>query len=80
MELVASGTQAENINPQVEVSLDGQKVGIIQLVHSGWRPYPMNIKLKKGAQELRLAFVNDLYVAGAADRNVQLDKGVFCRN
>jgi len=78
MELVASGTQAENIYPQVEVHLDGRKVGTIQLVHSGWRPYPMDIKLTEGAHELRLTFVNDLYIPGIADRNVQLDKVVFC--
>jgi hypothetical protein len=80
MELVASGTQAENIYPQVEVHLDGQRVGAIQLVHSGWQPYAMNIELKEGNHELRLTFVNDLYIPGIADRNVQLDKVIFYRN
>jgi hypothetical protein len=77
MELVSSGTQAENIYPQVEVHLDGRKVGTIQLVHSGWRPYPMDIKLTQGTHELRLTFINDLYIPGVADRNVQLDKVIF---
>jgi len=79
MELVASGTQAENVYPQVEVHLDGQKVGTIQLVHSGWHPYSVSLKLKEGNHDLRLTFINDLYIPGVADRNVQLDKVVFFR-
>jgi len=80
MEVAASGTQAENEYPQVEVRLEGVKTGTIQLTHSGWRPYPMDIELTAGSHELRLTFVNDLYVPGVADRNVQLDKVVFYTN
>jgi hypothetical protein len=38
----------------------------------------MDIKLTEGTHELRLTFINDLYIPGVADRNVQLDKVVFC--
>jgi hypothetical protein len=77
MELVAAGSQAEDVYPLVDVLLDGRKVGSIQLTQGGWRAYTLELVLTQGTHELGLAFVNDRYIPGVADRNVQMDKVVF---
>ncbi len=77
MELIAAGSQVEGVYPLVDVHLDGRKVGSIQLSQDGLRAYPLELNLTQGAHELGLVFVNDRYIPGVADRNVQMDKVVF---
>jgi hypothetical protein len=79
LELVASGTQVEDVYPLVDVQVDGRKVGSLQLTQAGWRAYPLVLELTRGSHELALAFVNDRMIPGVADRNVQMDKVVFYR-
>jgi hypothetical protein len=76
MEVMASGTPAQGVYPHVEVGLDGQKIGEVQLTGGGWRAYPLSVELPAGEHELRLTFTNDLNVGGE-DRNLMLDKVVF---
>lgn len=77
MELVASGSQANDIYPLIEARVDGRRVGQFQLTVGGWRSYPIDLELAAGSHRLQLEFMNDLYVPGVGDRNVLLDKAVF---
>ena len=80
MELVASGSEVHGIYPLVEARIDGKKVGQFQLLVGGWRTCPLEVELNEGSHELTLDFLNDLYVRGAGDRNVSLDKVIFHQN
>ena len=80
MELVASGTESEEVYPHLNVKLDGKKVGDIQLTSGAWRPYPLAVELPQGTHELVLEFDNDHHVPGVSDRNVFLDKVRFYRD
>jgi len=77
VELVASGTQVEDVYPLVEVGVDGRKAGAIQLLQAGWSAYRLELELARGQHELALSFVNDACIPGVADRNLQMDKVVF---
>ncbi len=72
-ELVASGDDSEGICPLVEIRLDGQAVGEVQLTTEAWRSYLLELDLPKGKHELSLWFMNDHY-APSGDRNLRLDK------
>ena len=76
VELVASGTSAQEVYPLVEVALDGQIVGKIQLTAGSWRSYFLDLDLAEGLHEFRLSFVNDANINGE-DRNLLLDKVTF---
>ena len=76
VEIVASGTPAQGVYPLVEVALDGQRVGQIQLTAGHWRSYYLDLDLAEGSHEFRLAFVNDANIDGQ-DRNLLLDKATF---
>jgi hypothetical protein len=76
MELFASGDASDGICPLVEIYLDEEKLGEIQLTTEGWRAYPLTIILEAGEHELSLKFVND-HSSPTGDRNLRLDKIVF---
>ena len=77
--LVARGSPAEGVYPIVAISLGGKELGRVELTSSAWRTYPLPADLPHGRGDLRLTFTNDLNVAGE-DRNLYLDKLVFCRD
>ena len=79
VEVVACGSQAAGVFPIVEIRIDGKPVGQVQLASTAWRPYPLQLELTQGTHELALAFTND-YNRDGEDRNVMLDKAVFCRD
>ena len=76
MELLASGDASEGVCPLVEVHVDGDKLGEIQLTTEGWRAYPLVVELEEGEHEFSLQFVND-HASPRGDRNLRLDKAVF---
>jgi hypothetical protein len=76
LELVAAGTPAQGVYPLVEITLDGQRLGQVQLTAGSWRSYFLDLDLPAGEHEFRLSFVNDLNAAGE-DRNLMLDKVSF---
>ncbi|MCY2989895.1 MAG: hypothetical protein NTY19_18780 [Planctomycetota bacterium] len=76
VEIVASGTSAQGVYPLVEVAIDGQTVGKIQLTAGSWRSYFLDLDLAEGVHKFRLSFVNDTNVNGE-DRNLLLDKVTF---
>ncbi|NLX95909.1 MAG: hypothetical protein GXY83_07020 [Rhodopirellula sp.] len=76
VEILASGSSVEGVYPLVELRIDGEPVGQIQLKSGGWRTYPLKTNLTAGEHRLSLAFVNDLQRQGE-DRNVLLDKATF---
>ncbi len=78
MELVASGSRAADVLPIVEVRIDGEPVGRVELASTAWRPYVVPVELTEGPHELALAFTND-YNREGEDRNLALDKVVFYR-
>ena len=78
VEVVAAGSSAAGVFPEVDVTVDGQSVGIIRLTSADWRGYSVPCKLSEGDHELRLAFTND-FNGGGEDRNLRLDKVTFYR-
>jgi hypothetical protein len=79
LELVATGTPAAGVYPLVAVAIDGRQVGQVQLTSGSWRPYFLDLDLPPGGHRLRLAFTNDLNVAGE-DRNLMLDRATCYRH
>ena len=73
LRLVAGGTPAAGVFPEVEVRVDEEPVGRVQLVSEKWKTYPLSLDLKEGPHELALAFVNDANIDGE-DRNLLLDE------
>jgi hypothetical protein len=80
LEITARGTLAEGDYPLVTVSVDRQSEGEIRLTSGNWRTYPLALNLTVGAHLLKLAYTNDAYVPGVADRNLFLDKVVFFKD
>ena len=78
LEVVARGTPCKGIYPVVEVLLDEQSLGKVELAGGNWRAYPLDVTLPKGKHTLRLAFINDASEA-PEDRNLFLDKVIFYR-
>lgn len=74
LELVARGTQAEDVYPEVQICIDGKAASEVQLSGEGWRTYLCRVKLRAGKRELSLAFTNDKHIPGVADRNLWLDQ------
>jgi hypothetical protein len=74
LELVARGTQAEDVYPEVQIRIDGKAATEVQLSGAGWRTYLCRVKLEAGKRELSLAFTNDKHIPGVADRNLWLDE------
>jgi hypothetical protein len=78
-EVVASGSEAEDAFPHLNVLVDGKKVGDVQLTSGAWRPYPVAVELTEGTHTFALEFDNDRHIPGVADRNVRLDRVTFYR-
>lgn len=73
LRIVASGTPAEGEFPVIALSVDGRKVGQVELEGEGWLAYPMAVSLTEGQHTLRLSFINDLH-APPEDRNLMIDR------
>jgi hypothetical protein len=78
LEVIASGSAAANVYPEVEVLVDGRSAGTIRLSSPGWRSYALPLDLSLGDHQLRLAFIND-FNRGGEDRNLRLDRVTFYR-
>jgi len=79
VEVVARGTPAKGGYPTVGMMIDGKPVGGIELTGNQWRAYPLRLSLSAGKHVMKLAYTNDAYEPGVADRNLFLDKVVFYR-
>jgi hypothetical protein len=71
LRIIARGTSAEGTFPIIEVSLDGQRVGSVELKSDQNRAYPLTVDIPAGQHSLRLTFTNDLNVGGE-DRNLTI--------
>jgi hypothetical protein len=76
LEVLASGDDCNGICPLVEVHVDGQKRGDVQLTTEGWSTYSLELPLEQGQHEFSLVFVND-ESSPTGDRNLRLDKVTF---
>ncbi len=76
-EIVAGGTPAQNEYAIVEVLIDGQKLGQVQLTTGNPSSYFLDLDLPAGVHKLRLAYPNDLYLPPNEDRNLVLEKIIF---
>lgn len=79
IDVVATGSSAAGVYPEVDVLVDGRSVGTIHLVASNWRTYSLPMNLQAGDHELRLAFTND-FSGGGEDRNLSLDRATIYRD
>ncbi|NLX97089.1 MAG: hypothetical protein GXY83_13015 [Rhodopirellula sp.] len=68
------GTPVADVYPQIAVSIDGRPCGSLFTENRDWGVYAVSASVKKGAHELKLAFVNDAHdPERGEDRNVTLD-------
>lgn len=79
IDVVASGSSAAGVYPEIGVLVDGRSAGTIHLVASNWRTYSLPMDLQAGDHELRLAFTND-FSGGGEDRNLSLDRVTIYRD
>jgi hypothetical protein len=77
MEIVAGGSEVDKVFPIVDVELDGQKIGTVELRSEGPESYRLPVHFTQGDHKLRLVFTNDEY-RPPEDRNLWVDK-VFVR-
>jgi hypothetical protein len=71
--VVASGTPAAGVWPEMRVLVGGALVGRATVSASTWTAYDFAFDATSGAKEIRIEFTNDL-VSGAEDRNLLVDK------
>jgi hypothetical protein len=76
VELVAGGSPAAGRYPIVDLALNGQSLGKVELRSGGMRPYRLPAQLSAGVQKLRVTFTNDSNVGGE-DRNLYVDRVAF---
>ena len=69
----AKGSVAGGGWPQVAVRLGGQGVGTVTVGHADWGLHGLRTEVRKGTNEVELAFVNDANIGGQ-DRNVWLSQ------
>jgi hypothetical protein len=67
----AEGTQAAGEFPNLALSLDGRKVGDLQLRRPGWHTLRLEAEVSQGEHEVGLSFTNDFY-RPPEDRNVSI--------
>ncbi|NUQ65635.1 MAG: hypothetical protein HUU20_24460, partial [Pirellulales bacterium] len=79
VEILASGTKAQEVYPEVELRIDGTPAGRVQLKSDGWSTFSLELELAEGEHRLAIAFVNDMQRDGE-DRNLMLDRVVFYRH
>ncbi|MFQ6097235.1 MAG: carbohydrate-binding domain-containing protein, partial [Armatimonadota bacterium] len=71
--VVARGTKAAGEYPIVQVRIDDEAVGSVELQSENWRGYSLPVQLSEGEHEIRLVFTNDYYNP-PEDRNLALDR------
>jgi hypothetical protein len=76
VELVAGGSPAAGVYPIVDVAMNGQSIGQVELTTGSLKPHPIEADLAAGVQKLRVTFTNDSNVGGE-DRNLYVGRVVF---
>ena len=76
-DLTAHGTPAAGGWPVVELRLNGANRKSITVTNTGSGHYASNFPVNAGTYVLALAFVNDVYVSPAEDRNVAIESLVI---
>ncbi len=67
----ASGTEAAGELPNVQVGLDDQPIGDLQLEKPGWHTLRLKATIAEGEHDVGLSFTNDFYDP-PADRNLRI--------
>jgi len=67
----ASGTEAKGEFPNIDVSIDGKKIGSLKLDRSGWQILRLESEVQAGEHKVALSFTNDLYDP-PEDRNLRI--------
>ena len=69
----ASGTEAGGEFPNIDVSIDGAKIGSAMLARPGWQTLRLAAEVSAGEHKVQLSFTNDFYDP-PADRNLAIDR------
>jgi hypothetical protein len=72
----ARGDQCEGA-PVMAVSVDGHRVGKVQVSATGWTDYRVPALVKRRRHKVAIAFTNDHIVRGVCDRNLWVDSVSF---
>ena len=67
----ASGTEAGDAYPNIDVSIDGEKIGALALTRPGWQVLRLRADVAAGEHKVALSFTNDFYDP-PADRNLRI--------
>jgi hypothetical protein len=75
----ARGTALGGVYPRVEVRVDGETVGEVELASAGWGRYRVRAAVGEGVHRIGLAFVNDEYEP-PEDRNLTISDLAIVRS
>jgi len=67
----ACGTEAGGEFPNIDLSIDGKKIGSLKLTRSGWQILRLDADVSEGEHTIALSFTNDFYDP-PEDRNLQI--------
>ena len=73
LEIRAGGSAVDDVYPIVDVEIDGEKIGTVELRSSAAEGYRLPARLTAGEHKLRLHFTNDEH-RPPLDRNLWVDK------
>ena len=76
--LVARGTKAAGVYPNVALLIDGKSIGAVDLKSTAWHRLSLEADVTGGRHTLRIHFTNDYYDP-PEDRNLEVDKVVIGR-
>ena len=77
MVVTAAGQFADSQWPIMRVSVNGQEKALITVNSAEWKDYPFTFNAPAGPAEVRVSFINDIYLqrnGQTIDRNLFLDK------
>lgn len=67
----ASGTEAGGEYPNIDLAIDGDKIGSLTLTRPGWQTLRLKADVTAGEHKVSLSFTNDFYDP-PADRNLRI--------
>jgi hypothetical protein len=73
-EVTAKGELALGIGPEMELMIDGETVGSVEVAYDTPSTYTFEIEVTAGSHTVSIGFYNDYYDPEGEDRNLYVDK------
>lgn len=68
----ASGTEVDDVFPNIALQIDGRPAGNVSLLRAGWQTVVLTAEVSEGEHVIGLAFTNDFY-RPPKDRNLTIE-------